>query len=213
MGGGIYQIINLINSKKYVGSAVNFRKRFLEHKNHLIKKTHHNYHLQKSWDKYGSQNFKFEILEYVNKNDLLKREQYYINLYKSCNSDNGYNINPIAGSNLGRKFGPPSKETRIKYSKARMGKPSPAKGMIRTNKSNLKTSESCGSKPFKVWKSIIIKKGNRNGPGIYKKGKFIGEWINQSECARNLNINGVNINYCLNKKFESLGGYIFEYKK
>jgi group I intron endonuclease len=46
--------------------------------------------------KYGYASFSFEILEYCNKNDVLVREQYYLDLLKP-----EYNILRIAGSSLG----------------------------------------------------------------------------------------------------------------
>ena len=38
---GIYKIVNLINGKVYIGSAVNFEKRWREHRRGLISKNHH----------------------------------------------------------------------------------------------------------------------------------------------------------------------------
>ena len=35
MSGGIYKIVNTVNGKCYIGSAVNLDKRIYEHKYHL----------------------------------------------------------------------------------------------------------------------------------------------------------------------------------
>ena len=96
---GIYQIINLINEKIYIGSAIKFRKRWNLHKLQLRKNIHENRHLQAAWNKYGEESFSFEILEYVEKQFLLLIEQQYINT-KNCE----YNISrDVTRSRLGVK--------------------------------------------------------------------------------------------------------------
>ena len=58
-----YQIVNLINHKKYIGLTQRTpQQRFKEHKNNLNNKKHVNYNLQKDWDLYGESNFKFEVI-------------------------------------------------------------------------------------------------------------------------------------------------------
>lgn len=96
---GIYQIRNIINNKVYIGSAVNFRNRWYEHKKLLIKNKHENSYLQNAWNKYGEKVFIFEILEEVlEKSNLINAEQHYID-----NLEPEYNICKIAGSTLGYK--------------------------------------------------------------------------------------------------------------
>lgn len=53
--------------------------------------------------KYGFSNFTLEILEYCNEENILEREQYYMDLFKP-----EYNIVEIAGSTLGYKHTPES---------------------------------------------------------------------------------------------------------
>jgi group I intron endonuclease len=53
--------------------------------------------------KYGFSNFILEILEYCDKNNVIEREQYYMDLIKPQ-----YNIVEIAGSTLGYKHTPES---------------------------------------------------------------------------------------------------------
>jgi group I intron endonuclease len=108
--GGIYWIKNLANHCIYIGSAVNFEKRFKDHKAGLKKGKHSNYHLQNAWNKHGEENFVFEPLEKVkDKNNLIKREQYFID-----NLAPEYNICKVAGSLLGVKH---SKKTIEKIAK------------------------------------------------------------------------------------------------
>jgi len=78
---GVYLITCNKNGNKYVGSAVNFRKRFVEHKYDLLNGNHHNPHLQNSWNKYGGDCFVFSILEIVSeKSKLVEREQHWIDV-------------------------------------------------------------------------------------------------------------------------------------
>ena len=60
---GIYKITNLINKKYYIGSSLDIKRRWKEHRRNLIKNKHNNIHLQKSWNKYGENSFLFEIIE------------------------------------------------------------------------------------------------------------------------------------------------------
>lgn len=50
---------------------------------YYLKEKHFNIHLQNAWDKYGSDNFLFEILEECDKECLKDKEEYYIQTLKS----------------------------------------------------------------------------------------------------------------------------------
>jgi predicted GIY-YIG superfamily endonuclease len=94
---GIYKIENLVNGKVYIGSSQDINKRWKQHLYSLRKGQHHSYHLQKAWEKYGEENFKFEIVEVVTDESLLiTLEQKWINSYKSYDSKYGYNISEEA---------------------------------------------------------------------------------------------------------------------
>ena len=79
MSSGIYQIENKINSKVYIGSSNNIKRRWQKHKALLRHNKHPNSHLQAAWNKYGEDNFIFSIIELCNIDSLLDREQYFIN--------------------------------------------------------------------------------------------------------------------------------------
>jgi group I intron endonuclease len=61
----IYKIINLVNDKFYVGSTVNKKVRFREHRKQLRGNRHHCKHLQAAWNKYGEVKFDFVVVEEV----------------------------------------------------------------------------------------------------------------------------------------------------
>jgi len=48
--------------------------------------------LQKSWNKYGENNFVFKIIEYCSIENLDNREQYWIDFYNTMDRDFGYNL-------------------------------------------------------------------------------------------------------------------------
>ena len=115
---GIYGIVNIITHKIYIGQTSNFNKRFKEHYNNLVANRHVNHHLQNAWNKYGSENFIFIIIEFCenNVNLLTKREQYWIDYYGGIGSSNTYN-NRDAGNR-----GTFSESSREKLRKASMGR-------------------------------------------------------------------------------------------
>ena len=92
MSIGIYKIENKINSKVYIGSSNNIKRRWQKHKSLLKHNKHQNSHLQASWNKYGEDNFIFSIIELCSENSLLEREQYFID---KLNPE--YNQTMIAG--------------------------------------------------------------------------------------------------------------------
>lgn len=101
---GIYKILNKVNGKFYIGSAVDFYNRWHSHKHYLNNRNHHNSHLQRAWDKYWNISFEFIILEICDKNKLVEREQHWIDATNCCDPEIGYNIKITANSNAGLKF-------------------------------------------------------------------------------------------------------------
>ena len=79
--GGCYVIINKINNKCYIGSTINLHRRLTEHKTRLKGNYHSNKHLQSSWNKYGADNFEFNIMIRMENKDLLIFEENYIKIF------------------------------------------------------------------------------------------------------------------------------------
>ena len=85
----IYKITNQINQKAYIGKTeyTNPIKRWQEHKRESSKTRNNHRAIYRAINKYGIENFIFEILEEtLNPNE---REQYYIQYYNTYH--NGYN--------------------------------------------------------------------------------------------------------------------------
>lgn len=110
---GIYQIINKINEKSYIGSSINLKYRKYSHFRELKHGIHHSIVLQRAYNKYGKESFEYMILENCNKEDCIITEQRYLDTLKP-----EYNICSVAGNCLGRKF---SEETKAKMRKAKKG--------------------------------------------------------------------------------------------
>lgn len=93
----IYKIRNVVNDKFYVGSTVDSRKRFWAHRKALRLGNHDCIHLQRAWDKYGEDCFKFEIIEQLNsKEELYPAEQKWLD--EHFGKDYCYNVAAHADS-------------------------------------------------------------------------------------------------------------------
>lgn len=135
---GIYAIRHICG-RLYVGSAVHFGKRWRRHCTDLQGGVHHSVLLQRAWDKYGAEEFEFQVLEYVSdRSELLVREQFYIDSLRSCDPSFGFNISPTAGSTLGRKMS----EDALAKQRLRMSQNHPMKGRSHTEESRAKMSAS-----------------------------------------------------------------------
>lgn len=90
---GVYGILNKVTGKIYVGSSIHVGVRWTDHKSELNYNKHKNVHLQRAWNKYGKDAFVFFIIEYSEAEDLIQREQYWIDRLQAVNPKYGYNIN------------------------------------------------------------------------------------------------------------------------
>ena len=102
---GIYKITNIVNGKFYIGSSVELRKRLAQHKSDLRGNVHHSPRLQNSFNKYGEENFTFEVIETLDcdSRKLREVEQRYLDELKPYDRNVGFNINRFA--NGGGLFG------------------------------------------------------------------------------------------------------------
>src|ERR1700726_4028557 len=87
---GIYRIVNTLNGKFYIGSAVNLRIRRKNHFVTLRNNAHKNPYLQRAFNKHGEQAFTFEVIELVLVPFLIEREQHWFEKLQPF-GQNGYN--------------------------------------------------------------------------------------------------------------------------
>lgn len=165
---GIYQIKNLINNKIYIGCAFLLGNRKWRHFKELRLNIHSNSKLQNAFNKYGEENFVFEIIELCEKKILIEREQYYLNtllhadIEDSYFDKNGYNICRVAKNSAGFKH---SEETKIKISKTQMGK---------------KVSQEIKDLLYSYSKGRVVSEETRKKLSMVNKGrKFSNERIKQ----------------------------------
>lgn len=186
---GIYAIVFRPTGKMYIGSAINMRKRWLQHQNTLKRNCHRNPYLQYAWNKYGPECFCFLELERAEPDRLVEREQDYIDELKACDRDHGFNLCVTAGSQLGMKR---SLESRGKMAAAQLGrKQSPESLAKRLDKlrnpsreTRMKISKSLTGRPVSEETRQKISQANRNRSpeerariaekiSIAHKGKFV----------------------------------------
>lgn len=97
MNSGVYFIRHVPTGRVYVGSSVNLKRRFHWHKTALRSGKHNSKPLQNAWNKHGSLEFIFEIVQYIkaskeDKEELLAAEQFWIDEFKSHLYEHGFNI-------------------------------------------------------------------------------------------------------------------------
>lgn len=149
---GVYSITCLSNGKMYIGSSSHIHNRWLSHKSRLKNKIHSPI-LQNTYNKYGLNSFCFNILEICDLSNLIQREQYWYNHFKSIGYKmlNYSNIieNPTRGI-------PISQERKNHLSKILKGRPSKNKGRKITEETRKKMSiASTGRKMTQKNKDIL----------------------------------------------------------
>jgi len=183
LNSGIYKIINKINNKFYIGSAVNLTARKQTHFYRLRNNIHENSYLQNSFNKYGEENFYFEVIEIIeDKNKLLIKEQYWIDTLNPCNRNKGYNICTRAGSRIGTKLSekhkeilrkPKTEQHKKKISESHKGfKYSEETKIILSNmRKGRKLSNETKNKISKAHKDKILSEEHRNNLSKSSKGR------------------------------------------
>ena len=108
---GIYSIVQISTGKRYIGQTrMPFKKRYWHHQWKLNKNQHDNKHIQAVWNKYGNEDFEFQIIYTVDKiniEELNELEIKYISEYDTYK--NGFNMT-VGGE--GAKGRPISEEAK-----------------------------------------------------------------------------------------------------
>lgn len=146
---GIYKIQSKIKPERlYIGSSTNIERRWSSHRYLLSVNRHCSIILQNHVNKYGFKDLEFTIILLCKKDELIKQEQYYVDLY-----DPYFNIIKNIGNN---KFGF-SEEVRKEMSE-RMKKRPPRIGYKMSEETKAKISAS--------------KKGKKASPETKRKLKL-----------------------------------------
>lgn len=228
----IYLRTNLVNGKQYVGQTVNFKRRENDWEN---RKKYSNGIIDKARAKYGTENFKVEILrECQTLEELDKWEKYYI---KELNTKtpNGYNMNDGGIGNAGLKM---SEEIKKLMSKLRRGKKRPEfaekmkgeknpffhkthsketiekikaanKGKTAYNKGKT-YEEQFGEEKAKELKQKCINNAYRVDQIDKVTGEVLHQWDCSKDAARELGLEYTNINKCAKGRYKTAFGYIWK---
>ena len=152
---GIYGIRHS-SGKMYIGKSTNIAKRFIRHRCLLKAHKHYNCHLQRAWDKYGSIDFEFLILEECSSDELTHKEQNWVD---GTSSKYNHILDVIKNSGptnpfFGKKH---NNETKIKMSKAKenkyVGHNNPNFGRKHSVDSKIKMAEGISKK---LTKEIVL---------------------------------------------------------
>ncbi|MCX6218342.1 GIY-YIG nuclease family protein [Spirosoma sp.] len=108
---GVYQILNIVNGKCYIGSTIDLYSRFVAHKSKLKRNKHANIYLQSAYNKYPPECWQFNILVVIEfplsdtksnfQRKLIGFENDIIQAHKANNRQYGYNLREQAGTNKG----------------------------------------------------------------------------------------------------------------
>jgi len=203
MGNIVYEIRNIITGKIYVGSSINYESRKRRHVNRLKRGNHHSIHLQNSWNIYGEDGFEFRVLETVNDVDeLISREQYYLDYFNSYNGDYGYNICKTAGSSIGTKH---TDETKLKMSISHTGTKKGAPSELTKKKISKALLDKDLTESVKRRKETLLNIDNNIFKIIGKKSSET-----QKKNALNAGIKNPNSNKSKILIYDEMGGLMFE---
>lgn len=231
---GIYKITSPSN-KIYIGQTINFQVRYYDY---LVNPLKEQPRLKNSFNKYGFENHKFEIIEECSIEQLDERELYWGEYYNVlgknglvCRLGHGKGKlrnstkNKISKSLMGKKQSKETIDKRVEKIKGRkasdLEKENKKKAKLDYFKNNKftwgnKISESKQKNPFTPSKETIDKLKILNGKEIEqynKHGILINTFVSSMEAMRITGIKNDNISQCLRGKSKSAGGYIWKYKK
>ena len=91
---GIYKITNIVDGKCYIGQSTDINDRWIKHRSRPFQVNDISYNtlFYRAIRKYGLENFTFEVVEECQCDMLNEREIFYIDVYNSHFTKNGYNM-------------------------------------------------------------------------------------------------------------------------
>jgi group I intron endonuclease len=154
---GIYAIINKANWKVYVGQSVSCNARWVAHKSASKRGIHNNGHLQAAFDKYGTNNFMFFVIEECSEEVRDERERYWINHFNSCDENCGYNMQ--TGGSFGKRH---AESTKRKIGDAHRGEKNYFYGKKFSNEHKEKLSKAKKDRPRTEMELEVLKEMIKN---------------------------------------------------
>lgn len=145
----VYAIRHIPTNRNYVGhTTMKLHERLYGHLFELLRNSHLSTFMQNVWNKYGNNEFEFELLEFCEIEDRLIREQFWIDKLKAV-----FNIAKVAGSTLGTKRTP---EVRKKFSEFQI-KNQTAQTYLHTEAAYARRKEVMASAEYRQMMSDISK--------------------------------------------------------
>lgn len=201
---GIYIITNDIDARIYIGSATSFKQRYATHRNKIMLNENCNPKFKNFANKYGIEHLTFSAVHACCKEDLLKVEQMYLDVFQPFD-DNGFNIVRKAGSPIGYKHTQEAKdkmkgrtgmrwdEEHIKY--------------FSEIKKGIKRAESTKTKLREYYAEITK-------PVIaYNQDGFVAEYPSAMEASIQMGVKKNIIKNSLRGVSKTSNGFVFIYKE
>lgn len=191
---GVYTVTNILNGRMYIGCSGFVNGRLRRHSTDLENNRHPNDLLQRSWNMYGAENFKFELLEECPLSIMYGIEHYWVTMLNTRNKYLGFNLKPTH---------PENKTIRTAEMSAKI---------VSTRKSRGGFS---WTEEGKIRQSKIISKVVRKTPIIMFnfKGEIVQEFEGLRDCERKTGIGSNGICAVLKGVQNSTSGYTFIYKQ
>lgn len=228
---GIYKITCIPTQKIYIGQSRNIYKRWYQHIYTLNAKQHRNSYLQRAWNKYGQDNFNFEVIDKCYVSELDDKEKYYIEKFNSMDRKYGFNLDsggqhPKLSNETVEKLKRVSSRPVVQFdvygneiTKYQTIDEASQKCLI--NKSSI--IECCKLKRKLAgefqWRfdcknvdcMILMDSNSRNILQFDKNGTFLKQYTSVTEASNATGISKAGIIYTCEHKRNHAGGYIWRY--
>lgn len=195
----------------YIGSSINLKRRKTDHfKPYRINRLKH-LPIYEAMIEFGRDNFKFEVIEECSEKDLLERENYYLDKYKTY--ENGYNVSSKAIMMHDEKLFNKNAERLRKMNNKNWADEEYRKQMSKANsdlqKERLKNPEYLAekSKQLKKYTDSIKKPVAQYD----KQGNLIATFDGVRIAGRETGVQSSSIGKVANGERKTAGGFVWKY--